>query len=253
VSFDVDRTAYSGAMVMTHSDDKGLVLPPRVAPIQVVIVPITKGPQSGAEHEAVVAQAEHLAASLRAASVRVKVDTRYDMRPGVKYFEWERKGLPVRIDIGPRDLQKKVAVASLRHTGAKVTLDITEPGHFAQSVVQQLDAMHDQLLEAAVERLAARTVRVDTYAEMKDFLVGDGTDARSEGSAGTANAGATRPAFFLAPWRCDAVNEAAIKEDCKATIRCYPFASNQQPPASGVKCFYSGQQATHMALFARAY
>lgn len=246
-------------MVMTHSDDKGLVLPPRVAPVQVVVVPITKGPQSGAEHDAVVAKAQELAAALRAANVRVQVDTRYEMRPGAKYFEWERKGLPLRVDIGARDLQKHSAVVSLRHTGEKQSVDIASTEAFARDVQQRLEGMHVQLLSAAKARLAARTVRVESYAEMRASLIGvsEGQGQELEEGGGLSGADAlgasVKPGFFLVPWKCDAANEAAIKEDCKATIRCYPFENNQLPPEAGVKCFYSGQQATHMAIFARAF
>jgi prolyl-tRNA synthetase len=234
-------------MVMTHSDDKGLVLPPHVAPLQVVVVPITKGPQSGAEHDAVVAKAQEMVAALKAVNVRAKLDTRYEMRPGMKYFEWERKGLPLRVDIGARDLQKSAAVMAVRHTGSKMDVDISSAGGFAQTVRAQLDKMHEELLAAARQRLVSRTVRVDSYEEMRAMLTKH--DHRGEENASDQ----VRAAFFLAPWKCDAANEAAIKEDCKATIRCYPFASNVHAPAPGVKCFYSGDQATHMALFARAF
>lgn len=231
-------TRLIGALVMTHSDDKGLVLPPRVAPVQVVIVPITK--PAGPDHERLMARVAQLEAALKAASIRVKVDHRYEVRPGAKYFEWERKGLPVRIDIGARDLDKNTAVLALRHSGQKVNADIASDGAFAAAMKTTLDTMHDELLAAARDRLSARTFRVESYEAMKALISESEEDKNKAG-------------FYLVPWRCDAANEAAIKEDCKATIRCYPFAENQVPPAEGVKCFYSQHQATHMALFARAF
>lgn len=231
-------TRLIGALVMTHSDDKGLVLPPRVAPVQVVIVPITK--PAGPDHERLMARVAELETALKAANIRVKVDHRYEMRPGAKYFEWERKGLPVRIDLGARDLDKDTAVLALRHSGQKINADTSSAKDFAASLHTTLDTMHDELLAAAKERLRSRTFRVQTYAEMKSFLAESEVDKNKAG-------------FYLVPWKCDATNEAAIKEECKATIRCYPFAENQVPPAEGVKCFFSNQQATHMALFARAF
>lgn len=242
---------------MTHSDDKGLVLPPRVAPIQVVIVPITKGPQSGADHDTVINRAEQLASALRAANVRVKVDTRYEMRPGAKYFEWERKGLPIRIDIGLRDLQKNSAVLSVRHSGIKSTIDVSCVAEFAGAVRRKLDTVHNEMLLSAKERLKSRTIYVSEFQQMKELLaverssVNVDVDVDADGCSTDANP--LRPSFFLAPWKCNADNEAAVKEQCKATIRCYPFEQNQQAPAEGIKCFYSGQQATHIALFARAF
>ena len=240
---------------MTHSDDKGLVLPPRVAPVQVVIVPITKGPattttaaatdsseSSDSEHVQVMQKVTELETALKRAGVRVKVDTRWEMRPGAKYFDWERKGLPLRIDLGARDLQKQQAVLATRHSGQKETVQISAVEDFVRTVQMSLNNMHKELLSAAQQRLATHTVRVDSYETMRAALTGE-----------TNNTEGMRAGFFLAPWKCDAVNEAAVKEDCKATIRCYPFAHNQLPPAPGVKCFYSGEQATHMAIFARAF
>lgn len=231
-------TRLIGALVMTHSDDKGLVLPPRVAPVQVVIVPITK--PVGPDHERLMGRVKELEAALKRVNIRVRVDHRYEMRPGAKYFEWEQKGLPVRIDLGVRDLDKNTAVLALRHSGQKITADISSDTAFATAMQTTLDNMHNELLAAAKERLSSRTFRVQSYEEMKQMILDSEVDRNKAG-------------FYLVPWRCDAINEGAIKEDCKATIRCYPFAENLTPPAEGVKCFYSNQQATHMAIFARAF
>jgi prolyl-tRNA synthetase len=226
-------TRLLGALVMTHSDDKGLVLPPPVAPLQVVIVPIKQ------ELDSVRKKVDEIYGALKAAGVRVKVDDRDHMRPGAKYFEWERKGVPIRLDIGPRDVENDVAVITTRHNGEKSTIST---GSDVVSLIQSTSSlMHQQLLEAARDRLARKTFHLSSYDDMKSMITkaGDG-DIESAG-------------FYLVPWKCDESNEEAIKTDCKATIRCYPFEHNQEAPASGTKCFYSGEQATHMAIFARAF
>lgn len=219
---------------MTHSDDKGLVLPPRVAPFQVVIVPITIGKAD--KDTAVLDKAKELATLLRASGLRVHVDDRDNMRPGAKYFEWERKGLPLRLELGPKDLAKGQVMAAHRHTGAKEALLIGD--ELPARLSHILSDMQAELLANAKKRLQSNTHSVSSYEQMKAML-----DSTSEGDKG----------FYLAAWKCNADNEKAIKDDCKATIRCYPFEHNQQPPADGMKCFYSGEQATHMALFARAF
>jgi prolyl-tRNA synthetase len=231
-------TRLMGAMVMTHSDDRGLVLPPRVAPQQVVIVPIGKG--KGPDHETVMARAKEIQSALKSKGIRVKIDDRENMRPGAKYFDWERKGLPVRLDIGPRDVASNVVIATTRNkAGEKTTLSSEDD--IASTVQGLLDTLHDELLAGARDRLKAKTYPVSDYATMKTMIEKGG-----EGDIDSAG-------FYLVPWKCDADNEEAIKQDCKATIRCYPLDLNQSPPTDGTKCFYSGDQATHMAIFARAF
>ena len=227
-----------GAMVMTHSDDKGLVLPPKVAPVQIVIVPITKG--EGGDHEAVMAIVKDLTARFKQAKIRFKVDDRTTLRPGAKYFEWERKGVPLRLEIGPRDVASKTATLAFRHTGnkASVALDSSEGSSLAHEINQALETINQELHDAALARTQARTYKLSTYAEMKELM-----EKENGAAAG----------FYLVPWKCDSKNEGAIKEDSKATIRCYPLDMNQSPPPEGTKCFYSGEQATHYALFARAF
>jgi prolyl-tRNA synthetase len=222
---------------MTHSDDKGLVLPPRVAPIEVVILPITKG--EGEEHNVVMAKVSELVKQLKG-KVRVKVDERFEMRPGAKYFEWERKGVPLRLEIGPRDVKSGTAIMAFRHNGKKEAIS-TESNSFVSAITEALTSTHQDLLDNAKKRLEQRTYKISNYDEMKKYMeLGKSEDKDKSG-------------FYLVPWKCDAANEAAIKEDCQATIRCYPSHLNDEPPAAGVKCFYSGQQATHMAIFARAF
>ena len=225
-------TRLIGAMVMTHSDDKGLVLPPPVAPVQVVIVPITKG--SGPEHDNIIAKTNEIALGLRERKIRVKVDDRKNTRPGAKYFEWERKGVPLRIELGARDLASNNAQFAFRHTGIKTSKSL-DPQNFYEEVESALKEIHNEMFSAASDRLRKKTFRVSSYADMKSMI-----------EEGGENAG-----FYLVPWKCNAENEAFIKEDCKATIRCYPLEWNFAPPNE--KCFFSGQDATHMAIFARAF
>jgi prolyl-tRNA synthetase len=231
-------TRLLGAMVMTHSDDKGLVLPPRVAPIQVVIVPIVKGKGHEKIDDEVMNRAKEIFNALKAQKIRTKIDDRPNIRPGAKYFEWERKGLPIRLEIGPKDVQNDCAVMAVRHTGEKSSISTKEA--IAETVRDALRNIHDELLVTAKARLQAKTYRVHSYQELREKIE-------------RANAGETSQAgFYQVAWKCDAANEARIKEECKATIRCYPLDLNEKPPVSE-KCFYSGDQATHIAIFARAF
>jgi prolyl-tRNA synthetase len=146
---------------------------------------------------------------------------------------------------------------AVRHTGEKSTITLTE-GDIVSTVRSTLNKIHTELLEAARTRLSDGTYDVVTYADMKARIIASNTrDSENENeilesdqgdSASRAKAG-----FYLVPWKCDRENEAFIKDDCKATIRCYPLDLNKTPPENGVKCFYSGEQATHMAIFARAF
>ena len=226
-------TRLLGALIMTHSDDKGLVLPPPVAPLQVVVVPIKQ------ETEEVRQKVDEIFVALKKAGIRVKVDDRENMRPGAKYFEWERKGVPIRLDVGPRDVGNNAAMIVTRHDGCKSTISTGDD--LVELIKETMDKMHNDLYDAASERLAKKTFRLDSYDTMKAMIQkgGDG-DLESAG-------------FYLVPWKCNEANEEAIKGDCKATIRCYPFEHNQAPPPAGTRCFYSGEEATHMAIFARAF
>jgi prolyl-tRNA synthetase len=230
--------------------------------------------------------------ALKKNGIRSQVDNRPNLRPGAKYFEWERKGVPLRIEIGKRETVGQVAVVVRRcgnmspptstsavsasiqtdsiNVGKKHTTkeeDVCEKqifstlslDSFASEMQHELDSIHKYLLQDARSRLAASTRLVSSYGEMKAMLLSadierartdtlkTAADHQSSGKECSPNG------FFLAPWHCNAENEAAIKAECKATIRCYPLEHNRAPPEPGVKCFYSGKQATHMALFARAF
>ncbi len=215
-------TRLIGAVIMAHSDDTGLVLPPAIAPVQVVVTPIWKG---DAEKADVMAFAEKVVAELK--GFRVKLDDR-DMKPGAKYYEWERKGVPLRLEIGPRDVKQGSVFAATRTGGKKEAMALEG---LAGTVRAKLDAIQADMLAKATAARDARIYRPESYAAFKDALDGGG--------------------FFLVPWRDDAVAEEKIKEETKATIRCYPL--DGQDEARGKTCFYSGKPATHMAIFARAY
>jgi len=228
-----------GALVMTHSDDLGLVIPPAVAPTQAVVVPISpKGPEKDPEgHAALMEFVNDAVATMRAAGVRVQVDTRFNLRPGPKFFEWERKGVPLRIEAGPRDVEAGTLLCARRFGGDGEKFKLEAGAELGAKVKAELDTMQDGLLSAAEDRLAERTMEVETYAEMEQAL--EGSD------------GSSAPGFFLVPWHDDAEAENKIKADTKATIRCYPL--DQQHRVEGRQCFYSGKPATHMAIFARAF
>eukprot|EP00968_Pinguiococcus_pyrenoidosus_P002552 scaffold143_cov260-Pinguiococcus_pyrenoidosus.AAC.45 len=271
-------TRLIGALVMTHSDDQGLVLPPKVAPIQVVVVPVGKPGTEDAQkvrprsvwalsaRRGVSEAVDKLVDELQAKGVRVHVDDRDYLRPGPKFFEWERKGVPVRLELGPRDLGNNCAIMSARtgrHAGEKKQLaldtiteevakeireraegeDLRNSGGTTSILIVSTNIA--DLFDAAVARRQERTYTTDSYDEMKGVF--DAIDAAEEKGI------PEKQGFFLVPWKCSAENEKKIKEDCRATIRCYPFEENKDFVAGSKKCFYSGEDATHMALFSRAY
>jgi prolyl-tRNA synthetase len=219
-------TRLVGAVIMAHSDDTGLVLPPKIAPIQVVLVPIWRKEE---DQERVMAFAKKVQ-DLIGCHVRVHLDAREKMKPGAKYFEWERKGVPLRFEVGPRDVDNN-SVFCAKRTGDK-KFGIAVDDDFLDRVLSELDGIQSGLLETAIARRDANTHEVDTYQAMKEKLPDGG-------------------GFFLVPWHDDAEKEREIKDDCKATIRCFPLDSQDQ--IEGKVCFYSGRPATHMAIFARAY
>ena len=219
-------TRLVGAAIMTHSDDSGLVLPPAIAPIQVAVVPIFR---KAHEKETVLPFAEAQVAALKAAGIRVVLDDRERMKPGAKYYEWERKGVPLRLEIGPRDVANNSAFAARRIGGKKFGISADT---LVEEVQSTLSGIQAELLEAARTRREENTYATDSYEDFKKRLTADG-------------------GWYLVPWADNAENEATIKAETKATIRCYPL--NAQDQIAGKACFYSGAQATHMALFARAY
>ncbi|MDD5719547.1 MAG: proline--tRNA ligase [Candidatus Krumholzibacteria bacterium] len=218
-------TRIIGALLMTHSDDDGLVLPPRIAGTKVVIVPIWKNDD---EKSAVCAAAQKLAAELRPRIGPVHVDDRDNLRPGWKYSEWERKGVPLRLEIGPRDLAAATAMLKSRHDGAKRTAAFVD---IADGVQAELDRIQRDLFDRAAARLVANTHRLDTWAEFTDLY---------------ANRGG---GFAHCPWCGDAACEAQVQEETKVTIRNIPLDGDETPGA----CVRCGKPSRGRVLFAQAY
>ncbi len=219
-------TRLVGAAIMSHSDDTGLVLPPKIAPIQVVVIPIYR---KAHERDAVVEFANKIVSDLRDSNIRVTLDDRPKMKPGAKYYEWERKGVPLRLEVGPRDMAKGSAFAAKRTGGDKFSMMADS---IAKDTTSVLADIQQSLFDSALKRQLENTYSLDNYAEFTQSL-------------------AEKGGFYLVPWRDNAENEAAIKAETKASIRCYPNAS--QEGLEERVCFYSGEPATHMALFARAF
>jgi prolyl-tRNA synthetase len=218
-----------GALIMVHSDDNGLVLPPKVAPIHVAIVPIWK---SEAEKSRLVEVAQRAAEELRDDGLTVKVDDRDGLKPGAKYYEWERKGVPLRLELGPRDLESQSAMAKLRvGEQGKQKVPLAELG---VHVGRLLDGLQADLLQRARAFREQNTVQVDTW---DDFL------GVFEGQASK---------YVYAHWDGTAETEAAIKEATKATIRCLPLPGQGPAPEPG-RCVKTGRPSARRALFARNY
>jgi len=214
-------TRLVGALIMTHSDDDGLVLPPRLAPIQVVIVPIPK-PSSE-----IMEVADKIAAELKAKGVRVKVDTDDKKRPGFKFAEYEMKGVPVRIGIGKRDLEKGLVEIARRDTKEKESIALEG---CVDHVYGLMEIIQNNLLERAKQFRTDRTTNVDTFDEFKKVL--------------EENQG-----FIYAHWDGTEETEEKIKSETKASIRCIPVDA---PEEDGV-CVYSGKPSKRRVLFAKAY
>ncbi|MFZ2226355.1 MAG: proline--tRNA ligase [Candidatus Moraniibacteriota bacterium] len=215
-------TRIIGALIMAHSDDTGLVLPPKIAPTQVVIVSIMNGENNGL----VVAKSDELAATLRSAGFSVKVDSR-DGRPGARYFEWERKGVPVRIEVGPKDIANQSVMMARRDTGEK---KVVAENLLVESVRDLLDAIQINLFDKALAFQKENTHEVNSYEEFQEVLEAKG-------------------GFLLAHWCGDANCEAKIKEETKASSRCIPF---DQLENDG-QCIYCGKPSKKRIIFAKAY
>ena len=217
-------TRLMGALIMSHSDDNGLVLPPKLAPIQVVIVPIYRTDEGLAKISEVVLK---LKANLQAKGISVKYDDSDTRKPGWKFAEHELKGVPVRIGIGERDLENGTIELARRDTLTKETVAIDG----IETVIENLlNDIQNNLFNRAKERQAQSTYLVDTYADFKTTLD-------------------EKPGFILAHWDGTPETEEKIKEETKATIRCVPLNNKQE---AGV-CIYSGKPSTQRVLFARAY
>ena len=220
-------TRLVGALIMTHGDDNGLVCPPRLAQFQVVIVPIYK---NDGERGQVLEAADHARRALHAAGVRVHVDARDGMKPGAKYYEWEGRGVPLRLEIGPRDVAAGSVMLARRTGGKKESLAM---GGLPERMLAEMDRMQRELLETARDRREANSIRGVSKAQFLEFMARDG---------GFAYGG------FCGSSDC----EAEIKDQTKATVRVLPdeeFRSNPAPTT----CMWCGRPSASEAVWAKAY
>lgn len=225
-------TRMVGGMVMTHGDDAGAVVPPRLAPIQVVIVPIWKTDE---ERTAVIEKSHAVAARLKEDGLRVKVDDRDQLSPGSKYFEWERKGVPFRVEVGPKDLAKgQLALAKRVRVEGAPRKEFLPEGQAVGEMSARLHAFQDELLAAAVARREANSHRgVTSIDEAVEILN-------------------TKGGFVYSGWSGDPKVEARMKEAAKATIRVIPdeeFRSDTAPD----RCLGGDAASTMEVVWAKAY
>jgi len=218
-------TRLMGALIMTHSDNHGLILPPKLAPYHVVMVPIFKTEE---EHTQLLERMYELKNELEAAGLSVKVDDRDNLRPGFKFAEWELKGVPTRIVIGPRDLAAGVVELARRDTLTKKS--VPQEG-LAERLLALMDDIQENIYAKALKFREENTVKVDTWDEFKEKI--------EEGG------------FLLCHWDGTAETEAKIKDETKATVRCIPLDSFVCKEEG--KCIYSGKPSHERVIFARAY
>ncbi|MCA9902413.1 MAG: proline--tRNA ligase, partial [Anaerolineae bacterium] len=215
-----------GAVIMAHGDEKGLRLPPKLAPYQVVVVPIFRNDD---ERSAVLSAIEPIKQALVDAGIRVWVDKREDLSPGFKFNDWEMRGVPVRLEVGPKDVANNVVVAARRDVPGKEGKRTLSQDGLAVSVSALLDEVHNGLLAQATAFRDANIHDVSSYDELKQVVEAGG--------------------FARGWWADDAENEKRIKTETQATHRCYPL---DQPGGEG-KCFLTGRTTNQVALFAKAY
>ncbi len=216
-------TRLVGALIMVHGDDKGLRLPPKVASIQVVIIPIARDDET---LQCVRDYIQPMVSKLRDKNIRVHVDDREKMSPGFKFNEWEMKGVPVRIEVGPRDMQNKQIFTARRDTGEKFGIDMDGS---TDKIISLLDEIQDNMFNQAL-----------AFREENTFIASDYEDFKTK---------VTNGGFVKCGWDGSEETEDAIKKETKATIRCIPF--DEEP--SNLKCIYSGKPAKHEVIFAKAY
>ena len=216
-------TRLMGALIMTHSDDNGLVLPPHLAPIQVVIVPIYKNSEQLAEISKAV---DPIVTKLQAAGINVKYDDAENRRPGFKFADYELKGVPVRLAIGPRDIQNNTVEVMRRDTLEKSEHHLDT---IAEYIPELLEEIQSNIYRKALTFRDSMTRTVDTYEEFKEEIEKGG--------------------FILAHWDGTTETEEKIKEETKATIRCIPLDGDKTPG----KCMVTGKPSAQRVIFARNY
>ena len=218
-------TRFVGAIIMVHGDDQGLILPPRLAPHQVVIVPIFKNDE---EKALVIEAAKKIREQLVKADIRVKVDEREGQSPGFKFNDWEMRGVPLRMEIGPKDVAKGSVVLARRDRPGKEGKSFVSQDGIAASVEQQLAAIQQALFDRA---LAFRDAHTFDPKNLEEFQA------------------AVEQGFARSYWCGDAKCEEQIKETTKATLRCIPI---EQPGGTGL-CLQCGKSSRELAIFGKAY
>jgi len=212
-----------GALIMVHGDDKGLVLPPKVAPIQVVIIPILYADKDSA---AIIAKAKQIKELLVAESISVHVDDRAEYTPGYKFNDWEMKGVPLRIEIGPKDIEKKKVMIARRDTGEKSSIDESEVSNKTKEVLQNIQ---NNLYTKAKQALDKNTYNVNNYDDLKKIISNKG-------------------GFVKTSWCGELECELKIKEETGADIRVIPFSEDRI-----ADCVYCRKQGKHTVYFASSY
>ena len=217
-------TRLMGALVMMHADDTGLILPPKIAPIQVVMIPIYK---TAEERASVVAQLVLYQDLLKSQAISVKLDDRDGRKPGYKFAEYEQKGIPIRIALGPKDLDHETVELARRDTKEKITISVDG---LVDQVRAWLIAIQENIYQRALALQQQHTILVDDYATFKSLIANKG-------------------GFLLAHWDGTIATEAKIKAETKATIRCIPLDGVEEQG----NCIYSGQPSSRRVIFAQAY
>ncbi|MDW8134334.1 MAG: proline--tRNA ligase [Bacteroidia bacterium] len=217
-------TRLIGAVILSHGDERGLILPPRIAPLQVVIIPVWRKEE---EKDKVSAYAHALADHLKKKNIRTRVDDDPQHRPGWKFNEWELKGVPLRWVVGPKDLEEQTVEVVWRNTNERTTCNYQQA---IESISTWLENFQKALYQRAQERLNRHTHYIDSYVEMRRILEEKG-------------------GFVLAHWDGTADTELKIKEETGATIRCIPLEAESEVGA----CIYTGRPSQQRVLFAKAY
>ena len=215
-------TRLVGGLIMAHSDDKGLVLPPRIAPFPVVITPIWTNSKEETSTNKI---AQQLKKELEGTGIEVKIDNR-DIRPGTKYYHWEKRGVPLRLEIGPKDIASSSVMAVRRDTGEKSKLPLDQA---TQLVGELLEKIQQHLLTQAQQRRDQNTVKVDNWQDFQKAI--------------------KENKFILAPWKENSELEEKIKNETKATLRCYPLDQKEGQYTSII----SKETCSRLALFAKSY
>ena len=212
-----------GGMIMVHGDNKGLVLPPKVSPIQVVIVPIY---YSENDSKKVTDKANEIEKALLDKEIRVHLDKRIELTPGFKFHDWELKGVPLRIEIGPKDIEKHKVVIATRHNREKTDLAIDK---ISDNIIEILQKIQEEMFDAAKKILQNKSVHIEDYTKFKEELEKGG--------------------FIYAPWCGNENCEEKIKDETGAEIRVIPFDDKNEKQ----KCIICGNESKTTPIFARGY